>query len=131
MWKTIDKILNRTLGTTTISELMDRDTVVNGQDQTGEKLNEHFVNVGPKLTNEIEVKPNDDPTTFLHSVDANKKISFKIMSEETQQDATKIIAKPLAMIFNASLAQGIFPNIWKLAKITPIFKSGARNKKNN
>ena len=47
------------------------------------------------------------------------------------KDATTFIAKPLAMIFNASLAKGIVPNVWKLAKITPIFKAGARNEKNN
>ena len=32
-------------------------------------------------------------------------------------DDTKFIANPLAMIFNASLAQGIFHNILKLAKL--------------
>ena len=41
------------------------------------------------------------------------------------------IANSLAMIFNASLAKGIVPNVWKPAKITPIFKTGARNEKNN
>ena len=47
------------------------------------------------------------------------------------KDAANFIAKPLMMIFNASLKQGIFPNIWKLAKITPVFKSGAGNEENN
>ena len=48
------------------------------------------------------------------------------------KDAAKSIAKPLVMmIFNASLEKGLVPNVWKLAKITPIFKSGARNEKNN
>ena len=48
------------------------------------------------------------------------------------KDAVNFIVKPLAMIFNASLAQqGIFRNIWKLLKNTPIFKSRARNEKNN
>ena len=47
------------------------------------------------------------------------------------KDAAKSIGKPLVMIFNASLAKGLVPNVWKLAKITPIFKSGARNEKNN
>ena len=42
-------------------------------------------------------------------------------------DAAKFIAKPLVMIFNASLAKGIVANVLKLAKITPIFKTGARN----
>ena len=27
-------------------------------------------------------------------------------------------------IFNVSLQRGIFPNDWKLAKVTPIFKEG-------
>ena len=45
------------------------------------------------------------------------------------KDAAKFSAKPLAMIFNASLAKGIVPDVWKLAKITPIFKTGARNEK--
>ena len=39
------------------------------------------------------------------------------------KDAAKSIAKPLVMIFNASLAKGLVLNVWKLAKITPIFKS--------
>ena len=29
------------------------------------------------------------------------------------KDAAKSIAKPLMMIFNASLANGIVPNVWK------------------
>ena len=47
------------------------------------------------------------------------------------RDAAKSIAKPLMMIFNASLPKGLVPNALKLTKITPIFKSGARNEKNN
>ena len=35
------------------------------------------------------------------------------------------------MIFNAFLAKGVVPNVWKLAKITPVFKSGARNERSN
>ena len=47
------------------------------------------------------------------------------------KDEAKSIAKPLMMIFITSLAKGIVLNVWKLVKITPIFKSGARNEKNN
>ena len=35
------------------------------------------------------------------------------------------------MIFNSSLKYGAFPNIWKLAKVTPIFKSGSKRDGNN
>ena len=98
--------------------------------------------------------PSDDPIKYLNSADINHKFSFKIMSEEAMlkslkmlkggkapgpdgvptnlvKDAAKSIAKPLMMIFNDSLAKGIVPNVWKLAKIRSIFKSGARNEKYN
>ena len=45
------------------------------------------------------------------------------LSTNLIKDAAKSIAKPLVIIFNASLAKGLVPNVWKLAKITPIFKS--------
>ena len=47
------------------------------------------------------------------------------------KDAAQFIAKPLMMIFNASLKQQIIPNIWKLEKITLVYKSRARNEENN
>ena len=34
------------------------------------------------------------------------------------------MAGPLVNIFNVSLQRAIFPNDWKLAKVTPIFKEG-------
>ena len=38
--------------------------------------------------------------------------------------ASNIVAGPLVNIFNVSLQRAIFPNDWKLAKVTPIFKEG-------
>jgi len=35
------------------------------------------------------------------------------------------------MIFNSSLENGIFPDIWKLARVTPILKSGVKKDVNN
>ena len=128
--------------------------IVKGQNQTAEKLNEHFASIGPKLASKLEVKPEDDPIKYLHPTDLNQKFSFKLMSEESMlrslkmlksgkapgpdgvptnlvKDAAKFIAKPLSMIFSASLAKGIVPDVWKLAKIIPIFKTRAQNEKNN
>ena len=47
------------------------------------------------------------------------------------KDAAKSVARPLMVTFNVSLAKGIVSIVWKLAQITPLFKSGARNEKNN
>ena len=47
------------------------------------------------------------------------------------RDVGDLVAKPLAMIFNLSLENGIFPDIWKLARVTPIYKSEAKRDVNN
>ena len=47
------------------------------------------------------------------------------------KDSSEFIALPLTLIYNASLVTGAFPNIWKVARVTPIFKSGARGDMNN
>ena len=47
------------------------------------------------------------------------------------KDAIDIISPPLTIIFNSSLRKGVFPDIWKVAKVTPIFKSGSRSEANN
>ena len=46
-------------------------------------------------------------------------ISIKLL-----KDASNIVARPLVNIFNVSLQRAIFPNDWKLAKVTHIFKEG-------
>ena len=43
------------------------------------------------------------------------------------RDTIDVIAEPLANIFNLSLRTAIFPDDWKLAKISPIFKDGTKN----
>ena len=42
-----------------------------------------------------------------------------------------IIAQSLCDIFNLSLANEIFPNSWKVARVAPIFKSGQRDDHSN
>ena len=50
-----------------------------------------------------------------------EKVSITIV-----KDVKDLIAKPLTGIFNDSVMKGVFPDIWKLAIVTPIFKSGAK-----
>ena len=47
------------------------------------------------------------------------------------RDLGDLVAKSLAMILNSSLENGIFPDIWKLARVTPIIKSRVKKEVNN
>ena len=42
-----------------------------------------------------------------------------------------VVSPSLTKIFNQSLIQGIYPDDWKIAKVVPVFKNGARNDLNN
>ena len=44
---------------------------------------------------------------------------------------TDVVAPSLTCIFNQSLLTGIYPSDWKLAKVTPIFKTGSKTDLNN
>ena len=37
----------------------------------------------------------------------------------------------MSYLFNSSLRTGIFPDDWKLAKVTPIYKSGEKSDRSN
>ena len=47
------------------------------------------------------------------------------------KDVCDLVSRPLLMIINSSLEKGIFPDVWKLARVTPIFKSGSKKDANN
>ena len=42
------------------------------------------------------------------------------------QEAADILCRPLSIVFMRSLDEGVVPEDWKKANITPIFKSGSR-----
>ena len=49
------------------------------------------------------------------------------ISAKLLKDAAHDIAGPVVDIFNLSLRTGIFPDNWRLTKVTPVFKDGNKN----
>ena len=70
-----------------------------------ENLNKHFTNIGPNLTSKI---PNQQGGFEKYLPNCNSAMNDT----------------PLRYKFSNSLAQEIFPKEMKIAKITPIYKSG-------
>ena len=60
----------------------------------------------------------------LNDIKFSKSPGINGISIKLLKDASNIVAGPLVNIFNVSLQRAIFPNDWKLAKVTPIFKEG-------
>lgn len=79
---------------------------------------------GPRL-NIINVSE-EDVRSILSSFDCNKMSSpddipmiFYVRLKDT-------LSLPLSIIFNKSLSEGVFPDLWKLSFISPIYKSGRK-----
>ena len=142
-WKTIKDIIgkNASYDNSTISYIIngvstdDPQTICNG-------FNNYFVSIAPTLANNI--KGSDNPMNYVsvspHSIFIpyitenevnNVIISLKTGSAGWDEIPTTIFKpcaelyiKPLTYLINESIAQGVFPDELKIAKVVPIFKSG-------
>ena len=54
-----------------------------------------------------------------------------MISARLIRECADLISYSLTCIFNRSLADGIFPDDWKCAKVSPILKQGERDDMNN
>ena len=63
----------------------------------------------------------------LNLLPSKKSSGLDGISAKLLKDAAHNIAGPLVYIFNLSFRTGIFPDDWKLARVTPVFKDGNRN----
>ena len=138
MWKTIDKVLNKDSASKSISSLNVNGKVVTREGELAEALNQHFVSVGPKLTEKIKTTPNDNPLKHIKSNDSATLILKPVTNSQVLKklkrlkngkacgpdkipatlvkDAASFISYPLT-IYNLSIKNGIFPDLWKIARV--------------
>ena len=151
-WKTINELTSRKSNKTVINEM--EYSGVNSEDQTdiAEMLNSFFTEVGPSLSGDVtEVDKSFDE--FLTATDKNfvfEKTTptrvFALLSKLCRSKATgldnisakllrecpDLLAESLTHMFNQSLMTGIFPDEWKSARVTPLYKnSGKRSDPTN
>ena len=152
MWQTINKVLDRSSNSAIPTSLTAEGKRLSRERDILQALDHHFVSVGQNLAGQIEHNSNDDP--LKHITQEESLITFtpvdcNYVRKATQQlkngkapgpdkipvmlikDITDLISQLLTMIFNSSLRKGVFHDIWKVAKVTPIFKSGSRSDVNN
>ena len=87
----------------------------------------HTVNGLPSFQ---EISEND-VLKLLHGLGPNKASGIDGISSRILKLSAAVISPSLTSIFNQSILTGIFPNDWKIARITPIFKSEAKDENND
>ena len=143
-WRAINKLLNKKPKSTQVTQLNVDDQVITGDRNIADCFNQYFSPIGCKLSESIQ-NINIEPMAFVTPVESSfhfSRISVQeVLSALNQlnlrkspgldgisvkllKDTSDVIAQPLANIFNLSLQTGIFPDDWKIAKISPVFKEG-------
>lgn len=82
-----------------------------------EKTNQYLDNV---IIMEPEVKD------ILDILNVNKASGPDMISNRMLKYTSTSVSKPLSILYNRSLPEGIFPEPWKHSQVVPIFKKGER-----
>jgi len=145
-------LTSRKSNKTVINEIQYQGQKSNNQVEISELLNNFFIEIGPSLSRNVA---NVDTTYEEFLCATAKQFNFEeitsahilsLLSKLCKSKATgldktpakllrecpDLIAESLNLIFNQSLLTGIFPDDWKSARVTPLYKnSGKRNDPTN
>ena len=112
-------------------------------------LNDHFTSIGSKMASEIEKSARNirDPLSYITKYYENSlfisgtnpdevyRLVYKLdinkgsngISNKTLKNTAITSAPYLSVLFNKCISEGVFPNCFKIAKVTPLFKNGDRH----
>ena len=132
MWNTINVVLGKTTGSTSVPFIEQEGKQITDKEETASAFNEHFINMGHSLASKIEITSKDDPMQYLPAIEKSARFKFKSITKhwvptalkglkeskspgpnkilaKVLKDAADLICVPLAIIFNESLWWGVFP----------------------
>ena len=69
--------------------------------------------------------------SLLNKLSKSKATGLDNISAKLIRECADLILIPLYNIFNNSLSSSLFPDDWKCARVTPLFKQGQRTDVNN
>lgn len=154
LWHTINEVCCRKPKSTFIRQLEIDDRQVTDSSLIADAFNNHFATIGSKLADTIgsctdanltyrDYLPISDCVFNFEPVSPNRVL--KLILKLSNKKATGLdgisgkliklsapyIVLPISKLFNCSLRTGIFPDEWKSARVTPVFKNGSRSDLNN
>ena len=153
VWKRIRQLVNlKSRSSSTPTKLLVEGVEVNDPKSMADAFNNFFANIGNNLTKNIPsvdkspfqclTAPSQDsfflfPTTTVEieneiiGLNANKSTGPYSIPVAILKAAKHVISAPLEIIFNASFSTEIVPDLFKTAKVTPVFKKGVQTSLNN
>ena len=154
-WKTINQLLNKRSKTTNIESLKDDkgNNIVDKQ-EIAETMNKFFCSIGKDLAKNVKEKPNTllsgdyqinkEGKTFRFGAVTEQNIGDAIGKIKTAKSfghdnvssyflklALPFISGSLAHLFNIAIETSTFPDSWKIARVTPIYKVGEKCERSN
>lgn len=145
-WTTIKDIINKKHGNHEApAKLLVDNNYIENTEQIANEFNAYFTTIGPKLASEIRTHPTLTYKRYL-AEPVNKSFNFKSIDQKVVKAiidklkpktscghdniSNKILKYvkneliiPLTILINQSLSTGVFPNMLKLAKVIPLYKS--------
>ena len=151
-WNVINDLTSGNSGkSTNILEIKVDDKITSNPMDIAQIINDHFTNVAQVLAQDIPVvdvnpesylKPTDHSfslqipsvdivSNVLSKIDEKKATGLDMIPSKLLKMAANIVAPSFTSIFSKSILTGIYPNDWKTAKVTPLFKKGIKSDPNN
>ena len=150
LWKKVKEFIPDS-PKSTINDLTCEDgTTVNDSKSIANKFNDFFVNIGfklaskftPSCTSRINVKSPASSFHFkpftlnkvnkiLNSLSISKASGLDGISVRLLKEGSPALADKLLHIFNLSISTGSVPKVWKIKRVSPIFKSGNKDEAGN
>ena len=137
-----------------VKDVKVNDIFICNSNEISNAFNEHFLTIGPRIAREVPLTSDEesiylknitenynkfcfrltatsDVFTHLNRLSKTKATGLDIISARLIRECTDIISGRLCDLFNKSLISGIFPDDWKWARVTPLFKQGESFDLNN
>ena len=153
-WKAVNELLNKSSKSSNIKCLKEAGTETVHKTGISDAMNNFFCSIGkdladkidsvpnPLLTGEYEVNANKDKFNFrtievkevraaFAKIKTAKSFGIDNISSYFLKLALPFIENSLAFLFNTSIETSQFPDSWKVARVTPIFKEGDKTEKSN
>ena len=143
-WKMIGELMGQPPKNGTVDELIINGTSFKSPIEIADKFNEYFSEIALKLESEIPAST-IEPLSYLPSENPifrfcpiteeectrvamnlkNTKNNINFLPVRTFKGILPTVIRPLTRLINKCFSYGVFPNCFKIARITQIFKSGS------